>query len=82
MIYYIIKMQIREDTTRDMKASVYIDTTIPSYYFDERESLRSFVEVTHRWWNEESSKYDIRVSLEVLCEFQEGNYPNKYKIIE
>ena len=30
-----------------MKEKVYLDSSIPSYYFDERESLASFIEITN-----------------------------------
>jgi predicted nucleic acid-binding protein len=65
-----------------MKRSVYIDSTIPSYYFDERESLKTFVEITKKWWEEERNKFDIFTSEETLNELNEGNYPNKIKVIE
>ena len=29
-----------------MKEKVYLDSTVPSYYFDQRESLKAFTEVT------------------------------------
>jgi hypothetical protein len=29
-----------------MKEKVYLDSTIPSYYFDQRESLASYIEGT------------------------------------
>ena len=45
-----------------MKEKVYLDSTIPSYYFDQRESLTSFIEVTRKWWLEMSGIYDIFIS--------------------
>ncbi len=65
-----------------MRNSVYLDSTIPSYYFDERKSLKPFVTVTQKWWKEERNNYDIFVSEETLDELNEGNYPNKIKVIE
>ncbi len=64
-----------------MKGSVYLDSTIPSYYFDERESLKPFAEITKIWWEEERSKFDIFTSEETLDELNEGNYPYKVKVI-
>ena len=29
-----------------MKEKVYLDSSIPSYYFDERDSLANFIEIT------------------------------------
>ena len=51
-----------------MKSTVYLDTTIPSYQFDERESIRLHIEVTQKWWNEESHNYDVWASEATLDE--------------
>ena len=64
-----------------MKEKVYIDTTIPSYYFDERESLKPFCKTTKLWWNNESNNYDVCISDAVLQELSEGSYPKKEEII-
>jgi len=42
-----------------MSSTVYLDTTIPSYLFDERESLKLHIDATQKWWNEERSNFDI-----------------------
>jgi len=39
-----------------MKKSVYIDSTIPSYYFDKREDLRFPSSITRDWWKLEFVK--------------------------
>lgn len=65
-----------------MKESVYIDTTIPSYYFDERESLRAFTEITRKWWDEESGKFEKYISVPALQELEQGDYPNKNKTLD
>jgi hypothetical protein len=41
------------------KYSVYLDTTIPSYYYDERPELKLHRDITRRWWDEEKSHYDV-----------------------
>ena len=58
-----------------MKASVYLDTTIPSYLFDERESIKMHIDVTKQWWIQESDNFDIWISEETFNEISEGNYP-------
>lgn len=63
-----------------MREKVYLDTTIPSYYFDERQSLSVFIEITKKWWSEMSGSYDIFISDAVLQELHEGNYPKKDEI--
>lgn len=65
-----------------MKSSVYLDSIIPSYFFDGRESLKPFVEITKKWWKEERNKFDIFTSEETLDELNEGNYPSKVKVVE
>ncbi len=42
-----------------IKEKVYLDSTIPSYYFDKRESLKTFIEITKKWWSEMSNNYDL-----------------------
>ena len=64
-----------------IKEKVYLDTTIPSYYFDQRESLASYIEVTKKWWNEMSGDYNLFLSDAVLQELNEGDYPRKKDIM-
>lgn len=63
-----------------MKEKVYIDSTIPSFYHDERESIKLLTEITKSWWDEESKNYEIWISEAVIQEINEGNYPNKEKV--
>ncbi len=65
-----------------MKDKVYIDSTIPSYYFDQRESLKSFTEITRKWWSEMTDYYELYISDAILQELNSGNYPRKKEIIE
>ncbi len=65
-----------------MKEKVYLDSTIPSYYFDEREPLGTFTEITRKWWSEMSGYYDLYISDAVLQEPSNGNYPRKTEIIQ
>ena len=65
-----------------MKHTVYFDATIPNYYFDERESLKTFVDITIKWWQEERDNYDIWISEEILNELASGNYPHKNEAIK
>ena len=34
-----------------MKTTVYVETTIPSYYFDRRPELAQDIERTRQWWD-------------------------------
>jgi len=65
-----------------MKEKVYIDSTIPSYYFDERDSLVFFTDITKKWWLKMSECYDLFISDAVLQELNNGNYPRKNQIIQ
>jgi predicted nucleic acid-binding protein len=64
-----------------MKATIYLDTTIPSYLFDERDTLKLHIDATRKWWNEERSNFDIWISEEVLNEIDVGNFPKKPEIL-
>lgn len=64
-----------------MKEKVYLDSTIPSYYFDDRQALGAFSEVTRKWWSEMSGYYELYISDAVLQELNNGNYPRKDEII-
>ncbi len=64
-----------------MKEKVYLDSTVPSYYFDEREALRTFTDITRKWWSEMSGDYELYISDAVLQELNNGNYPRKDEII-
>ena len=63
-----------------MKKSVYIDTTIPCYYYDERDIIKLFKDVTRNWWDNERDKFDLFVSAMTIDELEEGNYPHKEDI--
>ena len=65
-----------------MKSTAYLDTTIPSYLFDKRESIKMHSEITRRWWDEEMGHFDIWISEETLDEINEGNYPKKHEILK
>jgi predicted nucleic acid-binding protein len=64
-----------------MKNTVYLDTTIPSYYFDSRKIIKFQKDITKKWFKEESSKYNIFLSEATVYELQQGKYPQKSKII-
>jgi predicted nucleic acid-binding protein len=68
-----------------MKKTIYIDTTIPSYYVDQREVLRLHIDRTRIWWDQERSAYDIYCSDFVELELAEVDFPGQQaalKLIE
>jgi predicted nucleic acid-binding protein len=64
-----------------MKKSVYLDTTIPSYYYDERGTLNNYTDATRSWWAEERKNYKLFTSDYTLVELEQGNYPRKKEIM-
>ena len=64
-----------------MRKSVYIDTTIPSYYYDERDNISFQTQITKKWFDEESKNFDIFISEAVIIEIQSGTYPNKQEVL-
>ncbi|MDQ1318511.1 MAG: hypothetical protein QG588_2173 [Candidatus Poribacteria bacterium] len=64
------------------KYSVYLDTTIPSYYYDERPELKLHRDITRRWWDEENPHYDVYISGIVLTELNRGDYPHKIDVLQ
>ncbi len=62
-----------------MKRSVYIETTIPSFYYEVRTEPMMIArrESTQRWWTEEGPRYELFASAFVLGELQQGDYPGK-----
>jgi predicted nucleic acid-binding protein len=63
------------------KLSVYLDTTIPSYLFDEREELKALIQITQQWWAQERQRFELYISEETLTELNKGNYPNKTAVL-
>ncbi len=60
-----------------MKSLVYVETTIPSYYCDDRPAVAADIARTREWWDGERAGYDCFISAAVLDELRNGDYPNK-----
>ena len=62
-----------------MPKSVYIETTIPGAYFDEREDVVSRFQrhQTRLWWAEHRPGYELYTSEAVLAELQQGDFPRQ-----
>jgi predicted nucleic acid-binding protein len=65
-----------------MKPTVYIETTIPSYYFDERADLLRDIQRTRQWWDSEREEYECMISPMVLRELEQGDYPYQEQCLE
>ena len=60
-----------------MKATVYVETTIPSYYCDERTTLAREIARTREWWDNERGDYECFISPVVLDELAGGTFPTQ-----
>jgi predicted nucleic acid-binding protein len=60
-----------------MKPLIYIETTIPSYYCDNRAELSGDIARTRQWWDRERESYECFTSVIVLEELLAGDYPTR-----
>lgn len=62
-----------------MTGRVYIETTIPSLYHDERGDPETAARRawTRRWWDNHRREYEIVTSSAVLEELRNGDFPSQ-----
>lgn len=62
-----------------MKPKVYIETSIPSFYYEVRTEpdMVARRQWTQQWWEEAQESYELISSVAVLTELNVGDYPNK-----
>ena len=60
-----------------MRPLIYIETTIPSYYCDDRPELAADIARTREWWDQEREAYECFISAIVLEELSAGDYPTQ-----
>lgn len=65
-----------------MRKTVYLDSTIPSYLFDQRDSIRELIEITKAWWRQERRNFRIVISEATIIEVGDGNHPYKENIFK
>ena len=68
----------RSSLTDDgMKATVYVDATIPSFYFDERPDpiVRAWRLLTREFWDAHRELYVLYASDETMRELSDEGYP-------
>ena len=60
-----------------MKPTVYLDATIPSFYFEDRPGtiIQAWHQITVEFWDRVRGNYELYVSDETLRELQEVGYP-------
>lgn len=66
-----------------MKKIVYIETTIPSFYYEGRTEPEMVARKnwTKEWWDTQRKHYQLVTSLAVIEELERGEYPNKEQVI-
>jgi len=67
-----------------MKKIVYIETTIPSFYFEIRTEPEMVAQRnwTREWWDKQRDHYQLVTSLTVIEELERGDYPNKDQVLD
>jgi hypothetical protein len=65
-----------------MKPTVYIETTIPSYYCDQRDGLMHDILRTREWWEHERGDYECLTSPVVIEELMRGDYPTRAECLK
>ncbi len=67
-----------------MKPKVYIETSIPSFYYEIRTEPEIIARRnwTHQWWNDYQQNYEIVSSDAVVDELNKGDYPTKASALE
>jgi hypothetical protein len=60
-----------------VRERIYIETTIPSFYYNTRESeeMRVMAHWTKLWWDRDRFDYDVVTSPFVLEELEMGTHP-------
>ena len=60
-----------------MKPTVYLDATIPSFYYEDRPGtvMQAWREITVEFWDHARNRYELLVSDETLRELRETGYP-------
>ena len=67
-----------------MKRTVYIETTIPSFYHEIRPEPEMVARRnwTRQWWKNDRIFYELYTSEAVLEELDAGDYPIKAEVLE
>lgn len=62
-----------------MKPTVYLDATIPSFYYETRPGtiIQAWHEVTVAFWESAAGNYELVISEETLRELGDTGYPDE-----
>lgn len=75
---------VSEETIADMKPVVYIETSIPSFYFETRSEVSAVArrDCTRQWWSQRHENYELVTSLAVLDELDSAPEPKRSQALE
>jgi predicted nucleic acid-binding protein len=67
-----------------MKPTVYIETSIPSFYHENRTSIAAVArrEWTRTWWNTQRSNFEVFTSEAVYSELEKAPKPKQEQCLE
>lgn len=67
-----------------MRARVYVETTIPSFYHEIRTEPEMVArrEWTREWWHNHRPEYETVISAAVIEELQAGEHPRKQACLD
>ena len=62
-----------------MNPSVYLDATIPSFYYEDRPGtvMKAWRELTVQFWDQARGRYELFMSDETLRKLQETGHPEE-----
>ena len=63
-----------------MAATVYVETTVFSFYYDEREGSTYRRRITRDWWRTQRRHYEVFTSYFALREAGDPGYPGWRKV--
>ena len=58
-----------EEYIKPMKEKIYLDTSVPSAYYDTTKPLRQLI--TQKWFEKEASRYALNISTLTVAEIDE-----------
>ena len=66
-----------------MKPVVYIETTIPSFYHEERDDAEAVARRiwTRRWWDQRRERYELVTSPATLAELDQAPEPKRSRAL-
>jgi predicted nucleic acid-binding protein len=67
-----------------MKTRVYIETSVPSFYFEVRPEAEMVArrDWTRQWWSQAVSRHQLVSSLPVFDELERGEFPAKQECLD